>query len=401
MREVVFASAVRLPIGRFLGSLKDVNAALMGETVVRAALEGAGLEGSAVDQVVMSETYRGDLPGCSARPVGLRAGLPLEVPGFNVNMHCGTGLKALVLASQMIRSGDADTVLVAAMESMSRAAYLVRGARDGFRLGHSAVIDQLVQKGDPARVPEIDPTARFSMGETAENLAEKYGISRERQDCYALRSQRNAARAIEEKRFRGQIVPIDVPYGKRETKLFDTDEYPRPDTTLEKLAKLPPVFQKDGTVTAGNSSGMNDGAAALVVMSAERAREMGREPLGRMVGHAAAGVLPDEMGLGPVPATRLLLERTGLRLEDFRTIELNEAFAAQVLACFEDYPELGDQLERINVNGSGISLGHPIGATGAILAVKALHELKRIGGGPGLLTMCIGGGQGIAVAVES
>ncbi len=400
MRDVVFASAVRLPIGRYLGSLQSVNTAFMGEAVARAALQRAAIDGAAVDAVLMSETYRGDLPGCSARPVALRAGLPIEVPGFNLNMHCGTGLQAIVVGSQMIRCGDAEVVLVVAMESMSRAVHFLRGARQGFRLGHSTLVDQLVQKGDPARNPEIDPTARLSMGETAENLADKYGISRERQDELALRSQRHAARALEEGRFTDQIVPIDVPHGRRETRTFDTDEYPRADSSLEKLARLSPVFRSEGTVTAGNSSGMNDGAAALVLMSADRAKSSGCEPLGRFVGHAAAGVAPEQMGLGPVPATRRLLERTGLTLDRFRSIELNEAFAAQVLACFEEYPELAERLEIINVNGSGISLGHPIGATGTILAVKMLHELQRIGGGTGLCTMCVGGGQGIAVALE-
>ncbi len=401
MRQVVITSAVRLPIGRFLGSLKEVHTGEMGATVAKAALDRSGIEGSCVDEVVTSETYRGDLPGCSARPIGLKAGVPLEVPGFNLNMHCGTGLKAVVLASQMIRCGDADVVLVITVESMSRAAFFLRNARAGFRLGHATVVDQLVQKGDPARDPRLDPTAKFSMGETAENLAEKYSISRERQDEYALRSQQRAAEAMREDRFASQLVPIEVPRGRNETALFDEDEHPRPDATIEALARLRPIFRDGGTVTAGNSSGMNDGAAALVLMSEERARGLGAERLGRLVGHASAGVAPEHMGLGPVPATRKFLRRIERGLDDFAVIELNEAFAAQVLACFEEYPELGQKLDRINVNGSGISLGHPIGATGGILAVKALHELRRIGGGLGLLTMCIGGGQGIAVAVET
>lgn len=401
MTHPCILSAVRLPIGRFLGSLAPVHTIRMGETVARAAIERARLDPAELDAVIMSETYRGDLPGCSARPVALRAGVPEQVPGFNLNMHCGTGLQAIGVASQMIRSGDAEAVLVIAMESMSRAAHLLRGARDGFRLGHTTVVDQLVQKGDPAKDPSIDPTARLSMGETAENLADRYGISRERQDEYAVRSQAAAARAIDEGRFEEQIVPIEVPAGKRETRMFSVDEHPRPGTTVEQLARLRPVFREDGTVTAGNASGMNDGAAALVMVSEHRASQMGAEPLGRYLAHASAGVDPDAMGLGPVPSTRSLLQRTGLELDDFATIELNEAFAAQVLACFSEYPELGERLERINVNGSGISLGHPIGATGAILAVKSLHELRRIGGGKALCTMCVGGGQGIALALEA
>ena len=399
MTDVVVQSAVRLPIGRFRGALKDIHTARLGETVARAAIERAGIDPAEIDEVVMSETYRGDLPGCSARPVALRAGVPLATPGVNLNMHCGSGLKALVVASQMIRAGDAEVVLVVAMESMSRAVYFLRGARSGFGLGHATLVDQLVQKGDPARDPAVDPTAALSMGETAERLAEKYQISRTRQDEYALRSQRAAGRALAERRFEGQVVPIEVSSGKTAI-TFSVDEHPRPETTLEVLAKLPPVFKPGGTVTAGNSSGMNDGAAALLLMSAERARSLGREPLGRLRGHASVGVLPEEMGLGPVPATQKLLARTAFALTDFKLIELNEAFAAQVLACLDEYAELARLSDRINVNGSGISLGHPIGATGGILAVKLVHELRRTGGGLGLATMCVGGGQGIALALE-
>ena len=401
MIEVVVVSAVRSAIGRFRGALKDVHPADLGSTVARAALERAHLDGPEVDEVVMAETYRADLPGCSARPVALRAGIPVEVPGANLNMHCGTGLKAIVAGGQMIRSGDADCVLVVAMESMSRAAFLLRGARSGFPLGHATIVDQLVQKGDPAKDPAVDPTAALSMGETAELLAERYVISREEQDQYACGAQARAAAALREHRFAEQIVPIKVPVRGQAPAEFKVDEHPRPDTSIESLARLKPVFRAGGTVTAGNSSGMNDGAAALVLMSVTRARERGLAPLARLDGQASAGVPPEVMGLGPVPATRKLLQRTGRRLQDFATIELNEAFAAQVLACFREYPELAERGPVINVNGSGIALGHPIGATGAILAVKAVHELRRLGGGLGLLTMCIGGGQGIAVSIEA
>jgi acetyl-CoA C-acetyltransferase len=397
---VVFVSAVRTAIGRFRGALRDVHTADLGSTVARAALERAGLEGSAIEEVYLSETYRSDLPGCSARPVALRAGVPVEVPGVNLNMHCGTGLKAIVSAAQAIRCGDVQSALVVAMESMSRAAFLLRGVRKGYRLGHAALVDQLVQKGDPAKDPAIDPTAALSMGETAEELASRYAVSRADQDAWALRSHVRAIAAQDAGWFDTQIVPIDVPGGKGGPGPFAIDEHPRRDTTLESLARLEPVFKAGGTVTAGNSSGMNDAAAALVLMSEARARELGLEPLGRLVGHAAVGVPPEVMGIGPVPATRRLLDRIGRRLDDFSLIELNEAFAAQVLACLRDYPELAAREEVINVNGSGISLGHPIGATGAILAVKGLHELRRAGGGLGLLTMCVGGGQGIAVAIE-
>lgn len=401
MTDVVIVSAVRTAVGRFRGSLKDVHTADLGSTVARAALERAGLDGGEIDDVIMSETYRADLPGCSARPVALRAGVPIEVPGANLNMHCGTGLAALARAGQAIRSGDVESVLVVGMESMSRAAFLVRGMRNGFPLGHATLVDQLVQKGDPAKDPSVDPTAALSMGETAEALATQYAITRREQDEYALRSQQRAGEALRDGRFASQIVPVPVPGGKQGSLSFAVDEHPRPDTTLEALSRLKPVFRPDGTVTAGNSSGMNDGAAALVVMSAARAKARGLEPLAHVRGHAAVGVPPEVMGVGPVPATRKLLQRTGYSLNDFRTIELNEAFASQVLACFRLDPELASRADVINPNGSGISLGHPIGATGAILAVKAIHELRRVGGGLGLLTMCIGGGQGIAVAIEA
>ena len=401
MTDVVIVSAVRTAIGRFRGSLKDVHSADLGSLVARAALDRAGLAGEEVDEVVMSETYRGDLPGCSARPVALRAGVPIDVPGLNLNMHCGTGLAGIVQGGRAIRTGDAECVLLVAMESMSRAAFLVRGMRGGYPLGHATLVDQLVQKGDPAKDPAVDPTAALSMGETAEELATRHGITRAEQDAYAFASQQRAGHALREGRFRSQVVPVPVPGGKQGPTPFATDEHPRPDTTLEALGRLRPVFRPDGTVTAGNSSGMNDGAAALVLMSAERAKARGLEPLARLVGHAAVGVPPEVMGIGPVPATKRLLERTGRSLADFRVIELNEAFASQVLACFALYPELAARRDDINPNGSGISLGHPIGATGTILAVKAIHELRRVGGGLGLLTMCVGGGQGIAVAIES
>lgn len=401
MTDVVVVSAVRTAVGRFRGSLKDVHTADLGSTVARAALERAGLEGGEIDEVVMSETYRGDLPGCSARPVALRAGVPLTVPGANLNMHCGSGLAALVQAGRSIRAGDAESVLVVAMESMSRAAFLVRGMRNGFPLGHATLVDQLVQKGDPAKDPNVDPTAGLSMGETAEELARRHDISRQEQDEYALSSQQRAGQAIKEGRFASQIVGVPLPARKDGPAMFSVDEQPRPETTLEALGRLRPVFRSDGTVTAGNSSSMNDGAAAAVLMSAARAKARGLEPLARLTGHASVGVPPEIMGIGPVPATAKLLAQTGYSLDDFRVIELNEAFASQVLACFRLYPELAARRDVINPNGSGISLGHPIGATGLILAVKTVHELRRIGGGLGLLTMCIGGGQGIAVALEA
>ena len=399
MNDIVFVSAVRSPIGRFRGALKDVHTADLGSAVASAAIARAGIAPDAIDYVVMSETYRGDLPGCSGRPVALRAGVPIEVPAVNLNMHCGTGLKVIAHAAQAIACGDASAVLVVAMESMSRAAFLMRGVRNGFPLGHAVLVDQLVQKGDPAKDPRVDPTAAKSMGETAELLAERYGITRDEQDAYALRSQQRAVAAQAAGRFDGQIVPIEVP-GKPTPHTVAIDEHPRGDTSLASLGRLKPAFSATGTVTAGNASGMNDGAAALVMMSAARARELGCSPIGRYIGYAAVGVPPEVMGLGPVPAIRKLLARQALSLDDFRVLEVNEAFASQVLACLREYPELAAREADINPNGSGISLGHPIGATGGILAVKTLHELARVGGGKGLMAMCVGGGQGIAVAID-
>jgi acetyl-CoA C-acetyltransferase len=324
-----------------------------------------------------------------SRVASLDAGLPKEVPAFNVNRLCGSGLQAIVSAAQAIMLGDADVAIGGGAESMSRGPYILPSARWGARMGDGSIVDYM-------NGILHDPWRKVHMGVTAENVAATYGITREMQDELALESQRRAARAIAEGRFKSQIVPIEVP-GKKGPIRFEVDEHVRPDVTPGQLAQMKPVFKKDGLVTAGNSSGLNDGAAAVVLAEAGVARKLDLKPLARLVGYAHAGVDPEYMGIGPVPATRKVLERTGLRLEDLDVIEANEAFAAQACAVMR---ELGFDPAKVNPNGSGISLGHPVGATGAILTTKAIYELLRTGSRYALVTMCIGGGQGIAAIFE-
>ncbi|XKH38751.1 beta-ketothiolase BktB [Azospirillum doebereinerae] len=324
----------------------------------------------------------------AASPPSTRAS-PLETPAFNVNRLCGSGLQAIVSAAQAIALGDCEVAIGAGAESMSRGPYLVPSARWGTRLGDGALVDYM-------NGILHDPWQKIHMGVTAENVAARYGIDRAAQDALALESQRRAAHAIAEGRFKEQIVPVEIA-SRKGTVVFDTDEHVRGDVTAENLAKMKPVFKKDGSVTAGNASGLNDGAAAVVLADARRAQALGLKPLARLVGYAHAGVEPDHMGIGPIPATRKVLERTGLRVSDLDVIESNEAFAAQACAVIR---ELDFDPAKVNPNGSGISLGHPVGATGAIITVKAIHELHRTGGRYALVTMCIGGGQGIAAIFE-
>jgi acetyl-CoA C-acetyltransferase len=324
-----------------------------------------------------------------SRVAAIEAGIPAEVPAFNVNRLCGSGLQAVVSAAQTIMLGDADIAVGAGAESMSRGLYVLPAARWGARMGDSQVVDYMIGALQC-------PFDRVHMGITAENVAEKYGISREMQDELAVVSQSRAARAIEEGRFKSQIVPVEIS-SRKGTVVFDTDEHVRPGVTVEQLTQMKPVFKKDGVVTAGNASGINDGAAAIVLAEGQKARSLGLEPMARLVGYSHAGVDPAYMGIGPVPATRKVLERTGMSLDDIDVIEANEAFAAQACAVAG---ELGFDPEKVNPNGSGISLGHPVGATGAILTTKAVYELQRIGGRYALVTMCIGGGQGIAAIFE-
>lgn len=392
-REIVIASAVRTAIGSFQGTLANVSATQLGAIVLEAALERAEVAKEAVDEVIMGNVLQAGLGQNPARQAAIKAGLPQEVPAMTINKVCGSGLKAVHLAVQSILSGDAEVVLAGGMENMSQAPYLMEGARSGYRMGDQKVVDSMIRDGLWCAFND------YHMGITAENLCERYGLTREEQDEFAAWSQEKAQRAISEGRFREEIVPVPIPQRKGDPVLFATDEFPRAGVTAEALAKLRPAFKKDGTVTAGNASGINDGAAVLLVMSGEKARELGVKPLARIVANASAGVDPSIMGIGPVPATQRVLAKAGLTLDQIDLIEANEAFAVQSLAVGK---ELGIAKEKLNVNGGAIALGHPIGASGARILVTLVHELgKRSGAKYGLATLCIGGGQGVATVVES
>lgn len=388
--EIYVVSAVRSAIGGFGGSLKDLPLADLASAVTRAAIERSGLAAEQVGHLVMGTVIPTEpRDAYLARVAAMNAGIPKETPAFNVNRLCGSGLQAIVSAAQGLLLGDTDVAVAAGAESMSRGPYLLPQARWGARMGDLQGIDYTVGVLQ-------DPFQHFHMGITAENVSAKHGITREMQDELALTSQRRAARAIAEGRFASQIVALELKTRKGSVQ-FSVDEHVRADVTAEQLAGMKPVFKKDGTVTAGNASGINDGAAGLVLATGDAVRRLGLKPLARLVGYAHAGVEPELMGLGPIPATRKVLEKTGLNLQALDVIESNEAFAAQACAVAR---ELGFDPEKVNPNGSGISLGHPVGATGAIIATKAIHELQRIQGRYALATMCIGGGQGIAVVFE-
>ena len=388
-REVVVTALARTAIGSFGGSLKDVPLARLATAVVQATLERSGVAPAEVGHVVMGNVIPTEpRDAYLSRIAAMDAGIPQETPAYNVNRLCGSGLQAILSAAQTIVLGDADVAIGAGAESMSRGAYLMPGGRGGTRMGDGTLLDFTTGILH-------DPWAGNHMGVTAENVAGRHGITREMQDALALESQRRAAHAIAAGYFRDQIVPVEIRNGKT-TSVFDTDEHPRV-VTPEALAKMKAVFQADGTVTVGNASGINDGAAAVMLAEAGRARALGLQPLARLVAYAHAGVEPQYMGMGPVPATQLALRKAGLRVGDLSVIESNEAFAAQACAVAR---ELGFDPARVNPNGSGISLGHPVGATGAILVVKAISELQRTGGRYALVTMCIGGGQGIAAIFE-
>jgi acetyl-CoA C-acetyltransferase len=391
-REVVVVGGVRTAIGKFGGSLKDVPPTELGSIVVRELLARSHVEAKDVGHVVFGNVIATEPRDFYlSRVAAINAGIPESTPAFNVNRLCGSGLQAIVSAAQTILLGDADVAIGAGAENMSRAPYITTEARFGARMGDARLIDMMLGALN-------DPFHTVPMGVTAENVAGRYGITREQQDNLALESHHRAARAIAEGRFASQIVPVKRTVKGRET-VFDTDEHLRHDATIDDFAKLKPVFAKEnGTVTAGNASGINDAGAAVLLMSREAAEARGLAPMAKLVAYAHAGVDPLYMGIGPVPATRLALQRAGLSVADLDVIESNEAFAAQACAVTQ---ELGLDPAKVNPNGSGISLGHPIGATGALIAVKALHELKRIGGRYALVTMCIGGGQGIAAIFEN
>jgi acetyl-CoA C-acetyltransferase len=390
-RSVVIVAAKRTPMGRFMGAFADVPAVDLGIAAARAALDAAGLDPAEVQETVAGhgrQAGNGPNPG---RQVSVRAGVPETVPAYTVNKACGSSAKALTLAAGSIVLDELDVALVVGMENMTRTPYLLRGMRGGYRMGDAVVEDGMSSDGF------MDPLSGEVMGETAENLAERYQVTREEQDAFALRSQQRASAAWTAGRFADEVVPVDTYDSRRRTVTVERDEQPRPDATMEGLARLAPVFRQPGTVTAGNSSGICDGAAALVVMAEEAARQRGVRPLARIVGWASAGVDPHIMGWGVVPATQKLLARIGWSLPEIDAVEVNEAFAAQVLACDR---ELKFDWDRTNVNGGAIALGHPIGMTGARILGAVVHQLQRQGGRRGLATMCISGGQGMAVALE-
>ncbi|SHG23930.1 acetyl-CoA C-acetyltransferase [Desulfacinum infernum DSM 9756] len=393
-RDVVIVSAARTPIGKFGGSLKDVRASSLLALVMKEVLKRAGNP----DPSILDEVVTGDCAQCfdeanTARTAMLKAGLPVEIPAHTIQRQCASSMQALAAATQMIKAGDADVVLVGGVESMSSAPYYLPNARWGMRLMNHEVVDSVWEMLHSGSRLLGNP---MIMGQTAENLAEKYGISRQEQDEVALRSHHNAETAIKEGRFKDQIVPVEIPGPKGKTAVFEQDEHPRFGLTMDDLAKLKPVFKKDGTVTAGNSSGLNDGAAAALVMTRAKAKEMGLEPLARIVATAAAGVEPEYMGYGPVPATDKVLKKAGMTLKDIQLIELNEAFAAQYIAC-----ERGIGFDRAiaNVNGSGIGLGHPVGCTGLRIVISLAYEMARRDLSIGLATLCVGGGMGMATIV--
>lgn len=398
MRMPVIIDGVRTPVGRYNGALRDVRPDDLAAHVIRQLIRRTGIDPNLVEDVIFGAANQaGEDNRNVARMALLLAGLPVAVAGQTVNRLCGSGMQAVASAAQAIKVGEGDVFIAGGVESMTRAPFVMAKPEAAYPRGDVRMFETtLGWRFTNPRLAEMHPP--YSMGETAENVAERFGISRREQDELAVQSHQRAARAIAEGRFKDEIVPVVIPQAKGDPVVVDTDEHPRPDTTLDKLATLRPVFKKDGTVTAGNSSGINDGAAAVLLLSSERAEELNLRPMARIIASAVAGVDPAYMGLGPIPATRKVLERTGLSIADFDVIELNEAFAAQVIPCIR---ELKIPLDKLNPNGGAIALGHPIGFSGARLVTTLVHELRRRRGRYGLATMCIGVGQGIAMVVEN
>ncbi|VVP53522.1 Acetyl-CoA acetyltransferase [Pseudomonas fluorescens] len=391
MQDVVIVAATRTAIGSFQGSLASVSAVDLGAAVIRQLLEQTGLDGAQVDEVIMGQVLTAGAGQNPARQSAIKAGLPHAVPAMTLNKVCGSGLKALHLGAQAIRCGDADVIIAGGQENMSLSNYVMPGARTGLRMGHAQIVDTMISDG------LWDAFNDYHMGITAENLADKYEISREQQDAFAAASQQKAAAAIEAGRFVDEITPILIPQRKGDPVAFKVDEQPRGDTTAQSLAKLRAAFKKDGSVTAGNASSLNDGAAAVILMSAEKAKALGLPVLAKIAAYANAGVDPAIMGIGPVSATRRCLDKAGWSIDQLDLIEANEAFAAQSLAVAKD---LQWDLDKVNVNGGAIALGHPIGASGCRVLVTLLHEMIKRDAKKGLATLCIGGGQGVALALE-
>lgn len=391
MKRVAIVGALRTPVGKFGGSLKDIPAVDLGVTVAKGLFEKTGIKPELVDEVIVGNVLQAGLGQNVARQIAIKAGLPIESSAFTINKICGSGLKTVMLGAQAIMLGDADVVLAGGTENMSLSPYVLPSARWGARMGDAGLVDVMIKDG------LTDAFDNVHMGITAENIAEQFKITREDQDALALTSQERANKAIAEGKFKDEIIPIEIPQRKGDPVIFDTDEFPRKDASKEGLEKARPAFKKDGTVTAANASGINDGAAFVLLMSEEKAKELGLEVLGYIRGYASAGVDPKIMGTGPIAAVRKAFEKTNMKLEDIDLIEANEAFAAQAKSVLN---ELGLNPDIVNVNGGAIALGHPIGASGARILVTLLHEMKKRDAKTGLATLCIGGGQGVALIVE-
>lgn len=390
MDDVVIVAALRTAVGKFGGSLSKIAAADMGASVIKALLEQTGVDPATISEVILGQVLTAGVGQNAARQAVIKSGLPDTIPAFTINKVCGSGLKATHLATQAIRCGDADIIIAGGQENMSASPHVLNNSRDGFRMGDAKLVDTMIVDG------LWDVYNQYHMGVTAENVAKKYEVSRQDQDEFAMASQNKAEAAQKAGRFKDEIVPLQIPQ-KKGTVTFDTDEYPKHGTTLESLAALRPAFSKEGTVTAGNASGLNDGAAAVMMMSAKRAEQLGLKPLARIKAYSSAGLDPSIMGMGPVSATRLCLQKAGWTHEDLDLMEINEAFAAQAIAVNR---QMGWDTSKINVNGGAIALGHPIGASGCRILVSLLHEMIRRDAKRGLASLCIGGGMGVALAVE-